>query len=311
MIAFVFPGQGSQTVGMGKDLYDRFPAAREAVDFIGDRTGLPLKRLMWEGPEADLTATQHAQVALFACGVAAWKALAAAGAPAPAFVAGHSLGEYTALVAAGALDLGPAADLVALRGRSMAQAQAGTMAAVLGAPAEKLDEICAATEGTVVVANYNSPDQVVISGEPEAVKKAGEAALTAGAKRVVPLNVSGAFHSPLMLPALGPLSEALGVAPWRDSTVPVVHNVDGKANHGADQFADRLSRQLSAGVRWTDCVLAMRDHGVSTFVELGAGKTLTGLLRRIDRGLTGLAVEDAASLEKAIEALRSGQTVNA
>lgn len=310
MIAFVFPGQGSQTVGMGKDLYDRFPAAKEVIDFVEERSGLPLKRLMWEGPEADLTATRHAQVALFACGVAAWKALLAGGAPQPAYVAGHSLGEYTALVAAGALELGPATDLVALRGRSMAAAPAGTMAAVLGVPAEKLDEICAATEGTVVVANYNSPDQLVISGEPEAVRKAGEAATAAGAKRVVPLNVSGAFHSPLMLPALGPLSEALNKAPWSDAQVPVVHNVDAKPNRDKAAFADRLSRQLANGVRWTDCVLAMRDAGVTTIVELGAGKTLTGLLRRIDKGLAGLAVEDAASLEKALEALK-GEPVNA
>lgn len=308
MIAFVFPGQGSQTVGMGRDLYERFPAAREVIDLVEDRTRLPLKRLMWEGPEADLTATQHAQVALFACGVAAWKALQAGGAPQPAFVAGHSLGEYTALVAAGALDLEPAADLVALRGRSMAAAPPGTMAAVLGLASEKLDEICAGTEGTVVVANYNSPDQLVISGEPEAVRKAGEKALAAGAKRVVPLNVSGAFHSPLMLPALGPLSEALATAPWRDARVPVVHNVDARPNRDRAAFADRLSRQLASGVRWTDCVFAMRDAGVRTFVELGSGKTLTGLLRRIDKALAGMAVEDGPSLEKALETLGSAAT---
>jgi [acyl-carrier-protein] S-malonyltransferase len=306
MIAFVFPGQGSQTVGMGKDLYDRFDPAREAIDFIEALTGLPLKKLMWEGPEADLTATQHAQVALFACGVAALRVLQAKGVPQPAFVAGHSLGEYTALVAAGALELGPAADLVALRGRSMAKAPAGTMAAVLGLEAGKLDEVCEKTPGTVVVANYNSADQLVISGEPAAVEAAGEAAKAAGAKRVIPLNVGGAFHSPLMLPALGPLSEALDKAPWRDSAMPVVHNVDARPNREAAQFADRLGRQLASGVRWTACVETMREAGVTTFVELGAGKTLTGLLRRIDKSLAGLAVEDGASLEAALESLKTG-----
>ncbi|MBM3268617.1 MAG: ACP S-malonyltransferase [Candidatus Sericytochromatia bacterium] len=306
MLAFVFPGQGSQFVGMGRDLYERHAAAREVIDFVEERTRLPLKHLMWDGPESDLTATQHAQVALFACGVAAWNAFRAGGGPDAACMAGHSLGEYTALVAAGALDLGPAADLVALRGRSMAQAPEGTMAAVLGLDPQKLDEICEATPGVVVVANYNSPDQLVISGEPQAVAKAGEAATRFGAKRVLPLNVSGAFHSPLMLPALGALTDALNRSPWRDATVPVVHNVDARPNRRADQFADRLSRQLASGVRWTDCIGTMRDQGVTTWVELGAGKTLTGLLRRIDRNLAGHVVDDAASLDKALEALDSG-----
>lgn len=299
MIAYVFPGQGAQTVGMGKDLYDHFEVARAVVDEVERRSGLPLKRLMWEGPLDELTATAHAQVALFACGVAAFEVLQSLGAPRPAMVAGHSLGEYTALVAAGALELGPATDLVTLRGQSMARAPQGTMAAVLGMDADQLVRQCAEVPGTVVVANFNSPDQLVVSGEVKAVEAVRDAAERAGAKRVVMLNVGGAFHSPLMAPALGPLSEALRSAPWKDSAIPVVHNVDAAPNSRAELFADRLTRQLESSVRWVDCINTMARSGVDTFVELGAGKTLCGLMRKIDRSLKSMAVEDRHSAEKA------------
>ncbi len=305
MIAYVFPGQGAQTVGMGKDLYDRFPEARAVIDAVESRSGLPLKRLMWEGPADDLTATQHAQVALFACGVAAFKVLEAQGAPPPTMVAGHSLGEYTALVAAGALDLGPATDLVTLRGQSMAKAPPGTMAAVLGMDPDQLTRLCADIPGQVVVANYNTLDQLVVSGEVKAVEALHDAARRAGAKRVVMLNVGGAFHSPLMAPALGPLSAALREAPWKDATIPVVHNVDATPNQRADRFADRLTRQLESSVRWVDCVGAMRDAGIRMFVELGAGRTLAGLIRKIDRSLQAVVVEDGISLDKTLSDLHA------
>ncbi|MBU6429203.1 MAG: ACP S-malonyltransferase, partial [Cyanobacteria bacterium REEB65] len=209
-------------------------------------------------------------------------------------------GEYTALVAAGALDLDAAADLVTLRGKSMAMAKDGTMAAVLGLDVQVLERLCAELDGNVVVANFNTPDQLVVSGEPEGIAALFQTAKAAGAKRVVPLNVSGAFHSPLMAPALGPLSEALRRAPWQDAAIPVVHNVDGCPNASCQVFADRLGRQLESSVRWVDCVQTMGAAGIQTFVELGAGKTLCGLIRKIDRDARVLAVEDKASLEAAL-----------
>ncbi|MBI6545964.1 MAG: ACP S-malonyltransferase [Cyanobacteria bacterium NC_groundwater_1444_Ag_S-0.65um_54_12] len=309
LIAYLFPGQGAQVIGMGRALYEADAVARSTIDSIENICKLPLKRLMWEGPASELTATWHAQLALFACSVAAYRAFRNAGAPEPRFVAGHSVGEYAALVAAEAIELEPAVDLVSLRGKSMAAAPPGTMAALIGLAVDKLEAICQTVDGTVTVANYNSPEQFVISGEYAAVEAACEMALVAGAKRAIRLNVGGAFHSPLMLPALGPLSAALATAPWKATRIPVVHNVDALPNRETQQFIDRLSRQLAGNVRWTDGILAMRDGGSRIFVELGCGRTLTGLLRRIDKTLSGLVVEDPRSLGEAIAKLSASGVI--
>ncbi|MEB3298995.1 MAG: ACP S-malonyltransferase [Candidatus Sericytochromatia bacterium] len=281
LIAFVYPGQGSQFVGMGREMALAWPEAREVIDEVSRVTGVPLWRLMTEGPAEDLTYTRHAQLALLACGIAATRILRLLGAPEPDVVAGHSLGEYTALFAAGALDAASLARLVDARGRAMADAPGGTMAAVLGVEDATLEALCLEAPGTVVLANRNAPGQAVISGEPQAVAWLAARAGEMGARKVVPLQVSGAFHSPLMAGAQEQLQAALHQAPWTEPICPVVHNIDARANRVRDEFAERLARQLSSGVDWVGCVRTMVGMGVGTFVELGAGKTLSGLIRRI------------------------------
>lgn len=302
-VVYLFPGQGSQVVGMGQALAAEFPEAARTFEEAEDILGLPVRRLCWEGPEETLRATENAQVALFVTSMAALRALQALGAPEPAFVAGHSLGEYSACCAAGALDFAPALKLVRLRGELMARAEAGTMAAVLGLDEQVLEGICRAAGSTVVVANYNSPDQLVISGTPEGVAEASQKATEAGAKRVVPLPVAGAFHSPLMEVAAAELTRALEAAPWRDSRVPVVANVDARPTTLAGDFAAKLARQLASSVRWTDTLRWMVAQGPATFVEVGSGKVLSGLVKKIDRKLPTAATEDPDALRKALEAL--------
>lgn len=302
-VVYLFPGQGSQVVGMGQALAAEFPEAARTFAEAEDVLGLPVRKLLWEGPEETLRATENAQVALFVTSVAALRAMRALGAPEPAFVAGHSLGEYSAAWAADAIDFAPALKLVRLRGELMARAAAGTMAAVLGLEAAVLEEICRTTAATVVVANYNSPDQLVLSGTPEGVSAAGQKATAAGAKRVVPLPVAGAFHSPLMEVASQELTAALASAPWRDSRVPVVANVDAQPTTSAGAFADKLARQLASSVRWTDTLGWMIAQGPATFVEVGSGKVLSGLVKKLDRKLPTASTEDPEQLRKALQAL--------
>lgn len=302
-VVYLFPGQGSQSVGMGQALAAEFPEAARVFEEAEEVLGLPLRRLLWEGPEETLRATENAQVALFTTSMAALAALRALGAPEPAFVAGHSLGEYSACCAAGALDFAPALRLVRLRGELMARAAAGTMAAVLGLEASVLEGICRAASSTVVVANYNSADQLVISGTPEGVAEASEQARAAGAKRVVPLPVAGAFHSPLMEVASAELTRALAGASWRDSRVSVVANVDARPTTRAADFADKLARQLAAGVRWSDSLRWIAEQGPAIYVEVGSGKVLSGLVKKLDRALPTAATEDAEQLRKAVATL--------
>jgi len=307
MIAFIFPGQGSQSVGMARDLYEGSAPARAVLDEIAAGLDFPLLSLMFEGPAEELTLTQNAQPALLAHAAAATAMLREAGVQ-PALVAGHSLGEYAALVAAGSLSPLAGARLVRRRGELMAEIGArvgGTMAAVIGLAREKVEQAVAQAGevGTVVLANLNTPDQIVISGEEPAVKRAGELAQEAGAKRVIPLAVSGAFHSPLMQPAAERLHEALAAADVQPARVPVVHNVDAAPRTQPDELREALVAQLTSSVRWDDCLQAMVAAGVTTFVEVGPGKVLTNMVRRGYPEVACYTAGDVASVGATIEAL--------
>lgn len=292
--AWIFPGQGSQAVGMGRDLYEQFPAARAVFDEADATLGLPLTRLCFEGPEPELTATENAQPALLTVSTALLRAVNEAWGGSlelPQAVAGHSLGEYSALVAGDALSFGEALRLVRRRGELMAEAREGSMAAVIGLAPEALEQICrevseflssqADAASTVVVANYNAPDQLVISGSTLAVEHAGLRAKERGAKRVIPLKVSAAFHSPLMLHAAEGMARAIETATVRDPQVPLIANVTAEPLSTADDVRREAVAQVVAPVRWIASVERMARDGVTSFLELGPGKVLTGLIRRI------------------------------
>lgn len=304
-LAFVFPGQGSQKVGMGRELAAQYPEAKAVFDEVDEALGESLSRVIFEGPEEALTLTATTQPAILTVSVAAWEVFRRRG-PAPAFVAGHSLGEYSALVAAGSLALADAARAVRARGTFMQEAVpagVGAMAAVLGLPAEKVREVCAAVaDGQVVApANFNSPEQTVIAGHAAAVERAGVALKEAGAKRVLPLPVSAPFHCALMEPVKGRLSEVLAGIRVAAPQVPVVSNVEAAPNAEAARVVPLLLEQVSAPVRWVESVERLSALGVTGAVELGPGKVLGGLIKRIAPQITSFNVEDAASLEKALQ----------
>ncbi len=312
--AFLFPGQGSQQAGMGKELAEAFPVARAVFEEADRALGFALSRLCFEGPEEELKLTANTQPAVLTCSVAAYRVLEEKGVRA-GYVAGHSLGEYSALVAAGSLSLADAVVTVRKRGEAMQSAVPagqGAMAAILGLSSDKVAEACRqAAQGEVVApANLNSPDQIVISGHAAAVERAMEAAKTAGAKRAIRLPVSAPFHCALLEPAVVPLAEALKRISFNDLEVPLVTNVDAEAITTAAQARDALLRQVPAPVRWEESIRRLAALGCDRFVEVGPGKVLTGLLRQIDRSLTGLNVEDLASLEKTLAAL-AGRTEEA
>ena len=307
-IAFVFPGQGSQAVGMGKDLADNFPAARQAFDEADEALGFPLAAMCFEGNEEDLQLTANTQPAILATSIAAYRAMVGEGVPAPAFVAGHSLGEYSALVAAGVLDFADALRTVRKRGTYMQEAVpvgVGAMAAILGLDVASIEQGCAqAAEGQICSpANINSPSQVVIAGNSEAVDRACEILKGKGAKRAIKLNVSAPFHCGLMMPAEDRLAIDLAELSYGDFQFPIVHNVDAEANSDSGEVADRVKRQVSSPVKWLQSVETMRASGIEKFIEVGPGKVLTGLLRQIDREAIGVNVEDAASLRSTVETL--------
>ena len=298
-LAFVFPGQGSQAVGMGKALAEAFPAARAVFDEVDAALGQKLTAVMWEGPEADLTLTANAQPALMAVSVAAMRVLEAEKgvdlARDAAFVAGHSLGEYTALAAAGAFSLADTARLLRIRGRAMQAAVpvgAGAMAALLGADLDTARAIAAeAAEGEVCqVANDNGGGQVVVSGAKPAVERAMEIAKTKSVKRAVLLPVSAPFHCALMQPAADAMAEALAAVTVSAPRVPVMANVLAAPIRDPDEIRKRLVEQVTGTVRWRECVEAMAAGGVNRFVEVGSGKVLTGLLKRIVSDATGQSV---------------------
>jgi [acyl-carrier-protein] S-malonyltransferase len=305
-IAFIFPGQGSQYVGMGRDLADNFPAAKEVFEQADAALDLPLAGMCFEGNEEDLQLTANTQPAILAMSIAAFRAMESEGCPAPAFVAGHSLGEYSALVAAGVLDFGDALRTVRKRGTYMQEAVpvgVGAMAAVLGLDLETIEQGCAeAAQGQFCSpANINSPSQVVIAGNAEAVDRACEILKGKGAKRAIKLNVSAPFHCGLMMPAEERLAVDLQELNYGEFRFPIVHNVDAAENTRSDKVADALKRQVSSPVRWLQSIERLRSLGVEKFVEVGPGKVLSGLLRQIDREAASANVEDTESLRSTIE----------
>jgi [acyl-carrier-protein] S-malonyltransferase len=308
-IAALFPGQGSQKVGMGQDLADRWPAAAVVFHEIDRGLGIDLSGLCWNGPEEDLKLTTNTQPALLAHSAAAWAVLSSGGFAAEA-VAGHSLGEYSAVVASGGLGAVDAARTVRERGRLMQQAVPvgeGAMAAVLGLEDEVVDELCETITTTggepVVAANFNSPGQVVIAGTAAAVERAIEACKEKGARRALPLPVSAPFHSPLMAPAREGLEPVLNALEFADLTVPVYRNVDAEPVRDAGEVRDGLIRQVDAPVMWTQTITRLRADGFDTFVEVGAGNVLCGLVKRIDRSATCYPAGTVESIEKVLEDL--------
>jgi [acyl-carrier-protein] S-malonyltransferase len=305
--AFLFPGQASQYPGMGLDLYQKFPVAKAAFDEADAALGFPISKLCFEGSEDDLKLTENTQPAILTVSVAAWRVLSEKAA-APDCVAGHSLGEYSALVAAGALDFADAVRLVRNRGRYMQEAVPageGGMAAILGLAPALVTEICRrAADGEVLApANLNAPEQTVISGTAAAVKRAVELASQSGAKRAVLLPVSAPFHCEMMKPAEARLEPDLRRTKFRDLKFPLVTNVDAEPVTTGDDAREALIRQVCQPVRWEESIREMISLGVSHFVEVGPGKVLSGLLRQIDRSVRVTNVEDEASLAATLEKL--------
>lgn len=309
--AFVFPGQGSQAVGMGKELAEAYPASKDVFDAVDEALGARLSSIMWDGPADDLTLTENAQPALMATSIAALRALEAEGVvlqDAAAFVAGHSLGEYSALAAAGSISIADAARLLQTRGRAMQQAVPvgeGAMAALLGLDLDVATAVAEeAAQGEVCeAANDNAPGQVVVSGARAAVERAAEIAKEKGAKRAMLLPVSAPFHCAMMQPAAEVMAGALAEVSITAPSVPLVANVKAEAVSDPDEIRDLLVRQVTGSVRWRESVLWMAGQGVGELVEVGAGKVLSGLARRIDRELTGKAVNNPADAAAVAAAL--------
>lgn len=319
-IAFVFPGQGSQYVGMGRDLYETYPEARAAFDEADRTLGFPLSKLCLEGPKDELDDTINTQPAILAMSVACFKVLGTRykgqgkGQESlelgtwnlePAFVAGHSMGEYTSLVAAGALDFTDALKLVRERGRLMKEAgqlNPGAMAAIIGLDAGTLKGICQEARSqlpasSVQIANYNSPGQIVISGHEEALEEAMKLARERGAKRVIPLAVSIASHSPLMKPSAERLRHVVEATPLRKARIPIVANVTAEPIVEPEEIREELVTQLTSPVRWVESIEHMMAQGVSTFVEIGPKSVLTGLIKRIDKSVRRVSAGNVAGVE--------------
>ncbi len=301
-IAFVFPGQGSQYAGMGQELAQNFPAARRVFEEADDALGFAISGLCFEGPEDELRLTENTQPAILSCSVAVHAVLRERGVE-PDYVAGHSLGEYSALVAAGSIEFADAVRLVRKRGRYMQEAVPsglGAMAALIGMPADRLESVCAeAARGEVVSpANLNSPAQAVIAGHAGAVERAVVLAKEAGARKAVLLQVSAPFHCALMKPAQERLSADLDAIDFKDLAAPLVNNFAAREIRTGAEAREGLKQQVPNPVRWEDSIRKLASLGVGRFVEAGPGKVLTGLLRNIDRSLDGSAVSDLKSLER-------------
>jgi [acyl-carrier-protein] S-malonyltransferase len=307
-IAFVFPGQGSQSVGMLGELADMSPLVTETFEEASDALGFDLWKLVSEGPESALNQTQNTQPALLAAGVCVWRVWEQHGLASPVIMAGHSLGEYSALVSAGAIGFADGIRLVAERGRLMQEAVpegTGAMAAILGLEDQAVIDVCTASAADQVVqaVNFNSPGQVVIAGHKDAVARAIEAAKSAGAKRAIELPVSVPSHCDLMRPAAGKLAEYLKETAVSAPVIPVLHNASVSAESDPDMIRQRLVEQLYSPVRWVETIEAMKRDGVMHIVEAGPGKVLTGLMRRIDRELDASALFDPRGFAQLTETL--------
>jgi len=308
MIAYIFPGQGSQTVGMGKDLYDNFSVAKQVFEEADDALGFKLSEMCFAGTAEDLALTANTQPAILTTSVAALRAMQSENFPSPAFVAGHSLGEYSALVAAGAISFSDAVKTVRKRGTYMQEAVpfgTGAMAAILGLELETVEKACEeAKQGQICsAANINSPAQIVIAGNAEAVDRAIEILKERGAKRAIKLNVSAPFHCDLMLPAQEKLATDLQHLTYSDLQFPIIENVSAQANSNGERVRGALTEQVSKPVRWAQSVEKLIAEGVETFVEVGAGKILSGLVRQINRDVRSLNVENSDSLKIALDTL--------
>lgn len=306
--AFIFPGQGSQSIGMGKDLYENFPAARSIFEEADEALGFSLSEMCFAGNESDLQLTANTQPAILTTSVAAFRAMAEEGINKPDLVAGHSLGEYSALVAAGVIDFADAVCTVRNRGKYMQEAVpvgVGAMAAILGADIETVEAACSdAANGQICSpANINAPSQVVIAGDSDAVERACELLKERGAKRAIKLNVSAPFHCALMMPAQDRLARDLASLQYTKFEFPIVHNVDAAVNSDETRVADALTRQVSSPVKWLQSVQNLIADGTTTFVEIGPGKVLSGLTKQIDRGVRILNVENTESLRNTQETL--------
>ncbi len=311
MIAFVFPGQGAQKVGMGKTLGETFPICRDTFDEADAALGASLSTLCFEGPDQQLLLTENTQPAILAMSIAVWRLVESHGVRA-AFAAGHSLGEYSAHVAAGTLSFADALRTVRVRGKYMQEAVPvgeGAMAAILGLDEAGVTRACAETMAelpgrVVTAANLNAPGQVVIAGHADAVARAGERAKALGAKRAIALAVSAPFHCPLMKPAEDRLAPELKALAASDPAIPVVANVDGQPKRDARSSIDALIRQVSSPVRWEDVVKRLVVEGARTFVELGPGSVLAGSIKKIDRSVAVMSIEDGAGLDGALAQLQ-------
>lgn len=310
-IAYVFPGQGSQFSGMGKDLYENFEEARKIFDTFDSVTGKNLSGMCFEGSEDELKQTINSQPSILATSVAAYSVLKSKSNVRPDYLAGHSLGEYAALYAGGVIGLSEVITLVQKRAELMSDAPSGSMTALLGMSEENLEKMIetASSEGIICAANYNTPDQTVISGEAKAIEKANEIAKELGAKRVIPLAVSGAFHSPLMKPVSEQFARFVHDTNVNDAQIPVVTNVDAKTTVDKAEFASKMIKQMYASVYWYQSINYMIEQGVDTFVEVGPGKVLSGMIKKINRDVKVYNVSDSESLENFLSECNNGVAV--
>lgn len=312
-IAYIFPGQGSQAVGMGKDLYDNFPIARLVFEEADDALGFSLSEMCFDGTAEDLALTANTQPAILTSSIAAFMAMQSEGFPLPNYVAGHSLGEYSALVAANALSFSDAVQTVRNRGMYMQEAVpvgVGAMAAILGLDLETIEKGCeeAAQNQICSPANINSPNQIVIAGNAEAIDRGCEILKGKGAKRAIKLNVSAPFHCALMMPAQERLAADLKKIKFNDLRFPIVENVTGETNSNGSRVGEALTKQVSSSVRWLQSVENLVKLGVDTFVEVGTGKVLSGLVKQINRDVRLLNVENTESLKASLGSLGSSES---